>query len=339
MSYTYTTIDGQRVETQVGDAFHRMNADFTAENGCSLVITSGTRTDAEQEAIFRQRYVTAANVKGRKVYDTRNWNGTLWYRISAAGTVAVPGTSNHQESGPNGPRSIDIRDTGADAGVMTRGTKRDLWMQAHAAEYGYENEGYNFGEPWHKTWRGTFGSPTPPPTAPAGVGDQATKDRQNFLNVARGEHLVVDGDQGPATNAAYDRYEVFLRAYGYTGAIDHIWGPRVQAAHAKYYAVWSAPATPLPASNTPNVSVAILGRIGNVQGLQKIAKKYGYTGLIDNKWGGGSQGGFNRFLAANYGGSVTAWLRAKWGYVGNEQMGPIMTAALQRANAANNAAL
>lgn len=158
MAYQFVTVDGQRVERNVAEDLARMNAAFQkAFPGIRLVVTSGTRTDAEQERIFRDRYVLAGDVRGRRVYDTRWWNGHLWYRVSPAGTVAVPGTSNHQESGPNGPRSIDIRDTGADAGVSVRGTRRDRWMQDHAHEYQFENEGYNFGEPWHKTNRGQIG--------------------------------------------------------------------------------------------------------------------------------------------------------------------------------------
>lgn len=265
MSYEYTTRDGQRVEIHVAAAYDQMAADFKRDTGYSLFITSATRTDAQQEAIFRDRYVLAGQVNGRHVYDVRRWNGALWYRISSAGTVAAPLTSNHQESGPNGPRSIDIRDSGADWGVTRRGTVRDKWMEQHAAEYHFENEGYGFGEAWHKTFRGEIGNVPAPVAAPAHVPTPA-----------------------PVSHPSY-----------------------------------------------PIVSAANIGRIGNVLGLQKIARVGGYKGKLDNIWGKGSTAGFQHWLDRNYGGSVTRWLRAKYGYVGDERLGPIMTAALQRANIAN----
>lgn len=91
--------------------------------------------------------------------------------------------------------------------------------------------------------------------------------------------------------------------------------------------------------------------IGDVRGLQKIAKLYGYTGRIDNDWGAGSAGGFAQFLRRNWGyrgndtlgpvmwASIARWLRKRWGYIGNDVPGPNMRAALARANAANLAQL
>ena len=108
-----------------------------------------------------------------------------------------------------------------------------------------------------------------------------------------------------------------------------------------------APSTPAPESSTvPNVF-----GLGNVKGLQKIAKLYGYSGEIDNVWGDGSKAGFAQFLSTNWGYSgndvrgpvmiaaEARWLRAKYGYVGNDVFGPDMRAALGRANDANMAAL
>lgn len=157
MAFVYEYIDGQRVEWNVAAAFRRMNRAFRRDTGCNLKIRSGTRTTAEQTKIFLERYVTADRVNGRRVYDTRWWAGKRWYRISPLGTVAIPRTSNHEEEGPNGPRSIDIYDTGPNAGVTVRGTARDRWMAANAGRFGFTNEGYNFSEPWHKTYNGKIG--------------------------------------------------------------------------------------------------------------------------------------------------------------------------------------
>lgn len=173
-------------------------------------------------------------------------------------------------------------------------------------------------------------------------GNQVTKDRQNFLNATRGEQLVVDGIEGDKTKAAYARYQTFLRAFGYTGAIDGIWGTNTQIAHAAYYASLHTPAAPA-ASNPFGIS--------DVRGLQKVAKKYGGNTAPDNAFGAESKKGFAQFLRANYGYSgndelgpvmwaaIARWLRAKYSYVGNDIPGPQMRAALQRASDANNAAL
>lgn len=97
-----------------------------------------------------------------------------------------------------------------------------------------------------------------------------------------------------------------------------------------------------PPSNTPNypkVSLNTIARIGDVRGLQKIARLNGGNTKIDNKWGPQSKKGFKRFLKRYYGGSILTWLRKRWGYVGDDRQGPVMEAALKRANAENFRAL
>lgn len=188
-----------------------------------------------------------------------------------------------------------------------------------------------------------------PSTAPASTGgklvfSQVVKDRQAFL-ISQGYDLGkwgADGLPGSMYKAAVGKYQTYLKSRGwYSGAIDDDWGPLTQAGHVKRWAELNREpvAKPAPTASYPTVSVAILGQIGNVEGLQKIARIGGYKGKIDNKWGAGSQAGFQSWLNRNYGGSVANWLRRKWGYVGNDQLGPIMTAALQKANAANKRAL
>lgn len=170
---------------------------------------------------------------------------------------------------------------------------------------------------------------------------QVVADRQNYLNAARGEKLVVDGRFGPLTKAAIQRYQTYLRGFGYTGAIDGIWGDGTQKAHDKAYAAWVA-ATQKPAEpqyhNVTLDDIASLGTGDAVKGLQKIANLY-LRQNIDGQWGPKSKEGLQRFLNQNYGGSLVAWLRQRWGYQGNDQFGPVMKAALQRANAENLRAL
>ncbi|QRI44947.1 endolysin [Microbacterium phage LesNorah] len=160
---------------------------------------------------------------------------------------------------------------------------------------------------------------------------QEVANQQAWLNQARGEKLVIDGYLGGMTRAAIARYQTFLGVKS-----DGIWGANTQAAHQKYYDKVTAPA---PTQGTL-VTMDHIGTIGNIEGLQKIARLYGYKGRIDNIWGPGTRQGLANFLNQNYGGRLTNWLRAKWGYTdADDYWGPNMKAALQRANAANKAAL
>lgn len=163
---------------------------------------------------------------------------------------------------------------------------------------------------------------------------QDTKNRQSWLNKSRGEKLKVDGIQGTATTAAIKRYQSFL---GVT--VDGIWGDRTQAAHQVYYdKVNGGGSTPKPGNPFG---------IAYCAGLQKIARLYGGDTAPDQIWGTQSAKGFAQFLRANWGykgndvlgpvmwASIARWLRSRWGYVGNDTPGPVMRAALQRAETAN----
>jgi peptidoglycan hydrolase-like protein with peptidoglycan-binding domain len=126
-------------------------------------------------------------------------------------------------------------------------------MHDHAGEFGFENEGENFNEAWHKTFRGQLGS--------AGGGqaaDPTVQAQQVWLN-----HIGInvgdpDGIPGPLYVAGVKTYQEQLRADGYDGAIDGVWGPATQAAHQKRYdremgggapaGGTGHPAFPLPAS-------------------------------------------------------------------------------------------
>lgn len=136
MGYTYTTIDGCRVEVHVAAAFGNLRAAFRAAWGLDLLITDGTRTRAEQTALY-QAYLNG---------------GTL---------AAAPGYSNHEEDGPRGPRALDVHDSGTDRGVVTYGTPRANWLRLNAPTYGFDPAGYQFSqtEPWHIEYVGTLDGP------------------------------------------------------------------------------------------------------------------------------------------------------------------------------------
>lgn len=342
----FTTMNGQRVTPYMKYQLTRLDADLRKLFGVGLVVSSGIRLAQEQIDIFLQRYVTAANIRGRRVYDTRVWRGVRYYRISSAGTVAQPGTSNHEIQGTNA--AVDIRDTGSDAGITVRNSKRGQWLRQNASKYGLVAEGDNFGEGWHFRVP-NYNQAVPGKPASGGSSkpkgfDQKTQDRQRWLNKYRGEKLKDDGVFGDLTKAAYKRYQNFLKRYGYSGLIDGLWGPRMQTAHAKYVkALNAAKPKPKPAPKKSNPF-----GIPSAEGLQKVAKLYGYTGKIDDVWGKGSAAGFAAFLRKSYGyygndvlgprmwAAIARWLRARYGYVGNDQPGPNMRAALRRANDKND---
>jgi peptidoglycan hydrolase-like protein with peptidoglycan-binding domain len=171
------------------------------------------------------------------------------------------------------------------------------------------------------------------------VYDQTVANEQNYLNAAQGEKLVVDGILGDLTKDAIKRYQSYLKSRNwYNGEIDGVWGPGTQQGHEKRYAEWVSQTQTPPQPQYHNVTLDDIKELSDVRGLQKIANLY-LKQTVDNQWGPKSKDGLSRFLNQNYGGSLTAWLRQKWGYVGNEQWGPQMKAALVRANDANFRAL
>ena len=146
--------NGSRLTPYMLYQIERLNRDFKARWGLEIVVSSGIRLHQEQIDIFLERYVTAGKINGRKVYDTRVWNGVRYYRISSAGTVAVPGYSNHEIQGNTG--AVDIRDTGNDAGVATWGSARQKWVAERAHLYDMDWEGRFFSEAWHYKMKNIF---------------------------------------------------------------------------------------------------------------------------------------------------------------------------------------
>lgn len=179
---------------------------------------------------------------------------------------------------------------------------------------------------------GAIGTPSTVPKYSKVVASQ-----QNSLNRYRKAlglktpPLVVDGLLGPRTIADIMAMQKVVEV-----TPDGVWGRRTNSAYnawAKRQAAKGRPQIPIYHTGTV-ADVASLGKGDAVKGLQKIARLY-VEQNVDGVWGDRSRRGLQSFLNQNYGGSLAAWLRAKWGYVGNDQWGPKMKAALQRANAAN----
>ena len=141
----FTRIDGLPVAIGVAPYVIALKILFFLETGIELFVNSGVRTYAEQEAIFRLRYVRAADINGRRVYDVRWWQGVPWYRISSVGTVAAPGSSNHETG-----RSIDFGDRGPYPTVASSfSAPRNIILRRLMSQVGFTLTGLNFGEPWH----------------------------------------------------------------------------------------------------------------------------------------------------------------------------------------------
>lgn len=151
----YVWRDGQRLTPWMLYQVNRLDADCRRLFGVGVIVSSAIRLHEEQKAIFLARYTRTPN--GRRVYDTRWWNGQLWYRISSAGTVAQPGTSNHEIQGNKA--AVDLRDTGADGGLATGGSARSNWLRQNAGNYDMVPSGFGFREPWHYDIRNIFNTP------------------------------------------------------------------------------------------------------------------------------------------------------------------------------------
>lgn len=357
MAYNYTTIDGKRVETSVAADFQRLAAAFQRQFNLTLHVRSGTRTRAEQQALY-ERYLS-----GR---------GSL---------AAVPGTSLHEESNPRGPRALDVYDSGADWGVTRAGTVRANWLRRNAPAYNFHPAGYFFKaqiEPWHIEWTGVFAGTSPAPSGnPFGI---ANVEGLQVISKAYGGNTAIDNKWGPGSQAgfaaflrkdwAYVGNDIFgpnmtasmarwLRAkWGYVG--NDVLGPNMRAAltrandaHKKYGITGLPPTTTTTTTRATTTTTTTRKPsnpfgISSVRGLQKIAIQNGAVTPVDNIWGPQSAKGFAAFLRRKYGYSgndvlgpvmwkaIARWLRAKWGYVGNDIPGPNMRAALVRAEQANN---
>lgn len=192
MAETWVYRDGQRLTPAMLVDFIGLDDEFFRRTGCRLKIRSGVRTDDEQERIWYDRMVLAHQVNGRRVYETRWWNGRLWYRISSAGTVAPPGSSNHQIGGGR-KGALDIYDTGSDAGVLTRGSFRANVFDEIAGKYGYDSEGYAFGETWHKRY-----NRDPWRAVPSGGGGAVAQPQEDEMTVSvrvNKQHLYTMGEE------------------------------------------------------------------------------------------------------------------------------------------------
>lgn len=181
----YVYHHGQRLTAWMLYVILLLDADLFRAFGVHVLVSSAIRTYEEQKRIFLARYVRAADVNGRRVYDTRVWNGVRWYRISPAGTVAIPGYSNHEIQGTKA--AVDIRDSGRDAGITSRNSVRGRWIRDWCRRTGLLiASGDSFGEGWHFDVPGIFRTPPALPSAtPTNTAKPAPPDIMEAIRMAQ----------------------------------------------------------------------------------------------------------------------------------------------------------
>lgn len=263
MGYSYTTIDGHRVETTVAAKFREMAAEFQRVWGLSLHVESGTRTRAEQQRLY---------------------DGWL-KRLPGFNLAAPPGQSFHEESGPQGPRALDLRDSGNDAGVRTVGTRRNNWIRDNASRWGFTLSGLTFSpkEGWHVHFTGVLGGGG---SAPAGQWPARTRYGHDWTVAAQKKLAAMglyggelDGKDGPDTQSGT---KVLQGVLGLEQ--DGIYGPQTNTGADVI----------LGGGNWSNRPVADIQRVVGVD--------------PDNEWGGKTSLGVYKWQKAN---GLTA--DAQWG--------------------------
>lgn len=242
-----------------------------ADHGVFIVNSAG-RTVAEQQGLIDR------------------WNrGGAANRPPYLYKPAMPATASNHVSG--GGKAIDIGDYRRFAQI--------------AGRYGFK-QSFPDSDPVHFDFVGVSGggsgTVSPNPTVVA---------QQNWL-ISRGYDLGptgADGIAGPMYAAAVQKYQNFLKAFGYSGDIDGIWGPGTQAAHQKYFESVQNTDNKVKLEQQwlisrgydlgPTGADGIPGPkyIAAVKSYQTFLRKYGYTGDIDGNWGPGTQAAHAKFYA------------------------------------------
>lgn len=185
----YVTRDGQRLTPWMLRCVNLAATAFRAEFGLDLIVTSGLRTNAEQRSIFLDRYRERSAGAG-PYGDVRWWEGRRYVRVSPDGTVAAPGTSNHELQ--DNRAAVDLRDNGAHAGVTVAGSRRAAWLRKHAHTFGLDPAGYGFGEPWHYEIPDALRTPPAPARPPAPAATTTTRRKEHLMIFAKLPNGITD---------------------------------------------------------------------------------------------------------------------------------------------------
>ena len=145
---------GQRLDAAgTRDAFGALSDDLVKAGLPPITVNFGDRDMTEEITLFTTRYRQQATGSG-KFGDVRTWDGsaygfpggTRWVRVSADGTVATPGSSNHGKK-----RSGDL------AAPYNADTPAHRAAEKLAEAHSITCEGMGFREWWHWTYWGPLG--------------------------------------------------------------------------------------------------------------------------------------------------------------------------------------
>ena len=129
-------------------AFSALSDQLESEGHPAIIVSDGDRDPAEQLRIWNERYIPLSSVApGQTVYEVKDWNGVTWARISSAGTVGIPGTSEHEFF-----RAADLA-----APYNFQLTSAHIRAQQLCGGFGIRWTGADFGEDWHWAFLGDVG--------------------------------------------------------------------------------------------------------------------------------------------------------------------------------------
>lgn len=204
MGYEYVTIDNQQVEKHVAEAFEELAAAFKRQFGLTLHVRSGMRTTAEQNRLYKLFLAGRGN------------------------QAAKPGTSDHEDGGPNGPRALDIYDSGKDYGVTRVGTVRHNWLKRNLGKFKFSWTGGTFKqvEAWHIRFDGAL---TDKPAASTPVNTSAVESEHDILVKRYGNPFGIADCRGLQKISA-----LYVREPANKTKIDNDWGPKSQAGFSDF---------------------------------------------------------------------------------------------------------
>lgn len=156
-------------------AFAALSADLVSEGHPEIVVNSGDREAASQEAIFRSKFAPSSGPRDVGPFrDRRFWPGHgYWKRVAGGGTVGVPGTSNHEAR-----RAADL------AYPYNSDTVAHRRAQVLAKRHNITCEGMGFAEWWHWTYWGPLGTINSPGSSAGNATPEEDDmpDMNEFLN-------------------------------------------------------------------------------------------------------------------------------------------------------------
>jgi len=143
---------GGQLWVNAAKACNRMGRAMAAEGLTLKASSSGYRSYARQEAMFRDRY--AMRPTPRKPQVTRKWNNKVWYLKVGKSPSATPGTSVHglalaQDFNVSDPKVFDW--------LCKNAPRYGFYLQGKPTKLGRPNPEW---EPWH--WQYAIGDKTPP---------------------------------------------------------------------------------------------------------------------------------------------------------------------------------